>query len=113
MLSNGLFYLIFIVGFAVLVILLRRRADRRLTAWGAAHGYDIVRIMDSWIFQPGPFRLRHTNGWSVKKIVVRTDDHGERIGWVCHPAGFPLFEPPELQQVELVWEDEWKRSRDN
>jgi hypothetical protein len=113
MLANWLCLLVPLAAFGVVYTLLWRRARRRLRAWVAAQGYDLIRIQNPPL-RPGPFFLRHGRHWAVAQIVVRTsgkDSHGERVGWVCYPAGLPILEPPELRQVELVWDDEWDRSR--
>ena len=111
MLGGWLCFATVIAFYLAIYVVLRRHARRRLYEWAIAQGYDILGIVDPPLFQPGPFFLKHGRGWSVTRIVVRTGDGGERIGWVCYPAGLPWFEPPELRQVELVWDDEWDRSR--
>jgi hypothetical protein len=110
MLANWLCMLVPIAGFVVIYRLLHRRALRRLRAWVAAQGYDLIRLQNPPL-RPGPFFLQHGRGWAVMQIVVRNGDGGERVGWVCYPAGLPVFEPPELQRVQLVWDDEWDRKR--
>ena len=110
MLADWWCFLVPLAGYAAAAVLLYRRALRRLEAWTRAQGYNLIRIQRPPL-RPGPFFLQHGRGWAVMQIVVRKGDGGERVGWVCYPAGLPLFEPPELQRVELVWDDEWDRSR--
>lgn len=111
MLGGWLWFAVVIALFLTIYLPLRRRARRRLYEWAISQGLDSLGIVDPPLFQPGPFFMKHGRGWSVTRIVVRTSAGGERIGWVCYPAGLPLFEPPELRQVELVWDDEWDRNR--
>ena len=109
MLSDYSCFVIFFGAYVVAVVLLRQRSHRRLREWGTAQGYDVVRTADVWLWGPLPFPLlKRSNGWTIKRLVVRTETGGERTALVCYPAGFPLFETSKLEQVELVWEDEWR-----
>ncbi|MFN8464016.1 MAG: hypothetical protein U0X20_33730 [Caldilineaceae bacterium] len=110
-LGGWLWFAVVIALYVTIFIALRRRARRRLYEWAIAQGYDILGILDPPLFRPSPFFMRPGRGWAVARIVVRTTAGAERIGWVCYPAGFPLFEPSKLHRVELVWEDEWDRRR--
>ena len=47
--------------------------------------------------------MQHGRGWAVMQIVVRRNDGGERVGWVCYPPeavpvaapAVPVVEPPK------------------
>lgn len=104
-------FLAFFAFFIVVGVLLARRSRRRLRRWAITQGYDLLRIEYPPLFRPGPFFLQHARGWGVRRIVVRTSNGGERLGWVCYPAGLPFFDSPELTRMQLVWDDEWDRNR--
>ncbi len=111
MLNSWLFFLLVLIGIALLFMWTMQRAQDRLQRWATAQGYAVIRISKPPFMRLGPFPLQHPHGHAIACLVVHNGDQGERMGWVRYPAGLALFGPGDLTDVELIWDDEWERKQ--